>query len=152
MVNICRPGLGVHVRYKVDEKRIAHQEVDGEVIAIDFVNGAYFSMQKSAADIWRMLLAGASLADVGARYRGEGAAAEADMEAEITAFAAELVAANLLVADDRADAAPALPATPAHPYAPPHLEKFDDMADLIMLDPVHDVSEAGWPHAAAQPA
>jgi hypothetical protein len=24
--------------------------------------------------------------------------------------------------------------------------RFDDMADLIRLDPIHDVSQKGWPH------
>ena len=24
--------------------------------------------------------------------------------------------------------------------------RFDDMSDLIRLDPIHDVSEKGWPH------
>jgi hypothetical protein len=25
-------------------------------------------------------------------------------------------------------------------------ERFDDMSDLIRLDPIHDVSHKGWPH------
>jgi hypothetical protein len=24
--------------------------------------------------------------------------------------------------------------------------RFDDMSDLIRLDPIHDVSDKGWPH------
>ena len=28
-------------------------------------------------------------------------------------------------------------------------ERFTDMEELILLDPVHDVSEAGWPNASA---
>jgi hypothetical protein len=32
-------------------------------------------------------------------------------------------------------------------YVRPTLAKFDDVADMLLLDPVHDVStEAGWPH------
>jgi hypothetical protein len=41
----------------------------------------------------------------------------------------------------------AAPVAP-HAYAPLELERYTDLADLILLDPVHDVSEAGWPHAA----
>jgi hypothetical protein len=33
-------------------------------------------------------------------------------------------------------------------FEPPLLEKFDDLQDLILLDPVHEVlEEEGWPHA-----
>jgi hypothetical protein len=31
-------------------------------------------------------------------------------------------------------------------YQKPVLEKFTDMQDLILLDPVHDVNPKGWPH------
>ena len=31
-------------------------------------------------------------------------------------------------------------------YGLPTLERFTDMEDLLLLDPVHDVEEMGWPH------
>ena len=31
-------------------------------------------------------------------------------------------------------------------YGLPALERFTDMEDLLLLDPVHDVEEMGWPH------
>jgi hypothetical protein len=31
------------------------------------------------------------------------------------------------------------------PFSPPVLDRFDDLRDLLFLDPVHDVSDAGWP-------
>ena len=30
-------------------------------------------------------------------------------------------------------------------FTEPVLEEFDDLKDLLLLDPVHDVAEAGWP-------
>ena len=33
------------------------------------------------------------------------------------------------------------------PFEPPKLDKYDDMQDLILLDPVHEVQQdRGWPH------
>jgi hypothetical protein len=32
------------------------------------------------------------------------------------------------------------------PFAPPIFERYDDMRDLLTLDPIHEVSEEGWPH------
>ena len=34
----------------------------------------------------------------------------------------------------------------ARPYEPPQLEKYTDMQDLVLLDPVHEVDATGWPH------
>ncbi len=31
-------------------------------------------------------------------------------------------------------------------FEPPKLAKYTNMSDLLMLDPVHDVDEQGWPN------
>ncbi len=31
-------------------------------------------------------------------------------------------------------------------FTNPVLEKFTDMADLLLLDPIHEVDESGWPN------
>jgi hypothetical protein len=36
-------------------------------------------------------------------------------------------------------------------YSDPAFEKYDDMADLILLDPVHEIDqEKGWPKKAPE--
>jgi hypothetical protein len=32
------------------------------------------------------------------------------------------------------------------PFMPPELEVFTDMKDLLLLDPIHAIGEAGWPN------
>ena len=34
---------------------------------------------------------------------------------------------------------------PLIPYEKPKIETFSDMKDLLLLDPIHDVDETGWP-------
>ena len=36
-------------------------------------------------------------------------------------------------------------------YSTPVLEKFTDMADLLLLDPIHEVDESGWPNIPPEP-
>ena len=33
-------------------------------------------------------------------------------------------------------------------FETPVLEKYTDMAELLLLDPIHDVDATGWPHPA----
>jgi hypothetical protein len=78
---------------------------------------------------------------VGARYdEAAGAAAGA--------FIDELVGAGVVVEGPGADPA----ATAAWPaaYAAPGLERYDEIADIMAVDPVHEVDESqGWPHRSA---
>jgi hypothetical protein len=37
--------------------------------------------------------------------------------------------------------------SPREPFAAPALNTFSDMQELLLLDPIHEVDEAGWPVA-----
>jgi hypothetical protein len=61
------------------------------------------------------------------------------------------LAGDGLVVPRPAGAAPAgapnlpAPAVPRAAFSAPVLQKYDDMQDLIMLDPIHEVDDSGWP-------
>ena len=131
--------------FKANDARVAHQIVDGEVIAINFVTGAYFSMRSTAAEIWQLLAGGADDQAIIAAYQGVVGADAAAVERGVSEFRDALVAAELLEPVATNAAASAGPVS-VGAFESPVLEKFEDMADLIMLDPVHDVSEVGWPY------
>jgi hypothetical protein len=134
---------------------IAHERVEDEVIVINLRTGAYFSLTGPAADAWELLLTRTALDDVAAAiadlYEVDVAAVSSDLEP----FVRSLVDEDLLVATDPASSPATLddqdPAV-ARTYRPPMLEKYDDMEELLLLDPIHEVDEAGWPVVAAEPA
>ena len=118
-----------------------------EVIAANFVKGVYYSLLGSAAQIWEGLMAGVPLDRVVAEV---APLADADPQ-EFAAAAHALVEALLeerLIAPAGSLEAGAWKAVAGADgaYGLPALERFTDMEDLLLLDPVHDVEEMGWPH------
>jgi hypothetical protein len=80
-------------------------------------------------------------------YRSDNPEQAQAVESDIRTFIAELVAANLLSRDESFfNVDPQQTPIKRGSFSKPLLEKFDDMSELIMLDPVHDVTEHGWPH------
>lgn len=139
--------------FALAHSEIAHERVDAEVIAINLRTGAYFSLLGTAADGWDLLHAGSDVstaADVLAERYGVD---RARVEADLGPFAASLVQEELLApAQESAVRAVELPPLPADStYRPPTLEKYDDMEELLLLDPIHEVDEAGWPVMATEP-
>jgi hypothetical protein len=127
--------------YKVAGPDIVHEEFDGDLVVLNLGTGRYFGFNAAAAAIWGGLMAGARPA----RFCGLGLA-----DAEIGRFVAELADLGLILADpEAADAA--LPEeirqALAAAVSPPSVESYDDLSDLIVADPIHDVDqETGWPH------
>ena len=127
--------------------------LDGEAIIVNLDSGAYYSLRETGSAIWNLLEQGATLPQVidqmARQYHGPVEA----ISASVHALASELQAENLIV--PAAQPAVPFPASPTAngnrlPFQPPILEKFTDMADLLLLDPIHEVDEAaGWPQPAS---
>ena len=128
---------------------VIHERLDDEVIAIDLERGIYYAMVGPAADIWTSfttpVTADAVAAALATRYRLDAGA----IRDEVRRFVARLQDERLLVAvevDGAGEVGITIDGTPGGPWATPELEAYDDMADLVLLDPIHQVDEAGWPH------
>ena len=124
---------------------VKHDRLDDEVMVIDLESGAYFAFTQAAADAWALLAAGLDPAAAALRLGGRYEVAPATAATDVAHFAAELIAEGLLVeGDSSGDPQLAIPAARL-PWTAPSTERFDDLADLLLLDPVHEVDASGWP-------
>ena len=120
--------------------------IDGEFVVVHFESGCYYSIRGTGADVCRLLLAGHAVQDVVSRLAKHHNLPESQIGPEVRQFVARLVAEQLLVRGSGDEPGRLGPAElSAAPYASPTFEKFDDMADQLLLDPIHEIGEAGWP-------
>lgn len=127
-----------------DSQRFPHETIDGETIIIDAESGRLFLLTGVGPWLWSKLAAGASFEalvdELTAKY-------SADSASPTLAFLSSLKELGLLRSTPGA-AAPVMDA-PALPdlFVAPALEKYDDIADIIAMDPIHDIEPSrGWPH------
>jgi hypothetical protein len=131
--------------------QVIHETIDGETIIIDLVSGTYYSLQGTGPEIWNRLAGGQSATRIVDGLAPGHAGDRAEVEAAVAAFLRELESEQLIApaeSNGNGMAAEADGAEAAGPFAPPKLEKYTDMQDIILLDPVHKVDDRGWPHAA----
>jgi hypothetical protein len=133
--------------YQVNSPRIVHEYMDGEVIAIDFETGGYFSLREVAAYIWNLLAAGIDSDVVCARLAREFQLEMDAVTGDTAAFIAYLTDNHLVRESASPVSTDMQPPDPRPPrYTTPTVEKFTDMEQLLLLDPIHEVDEvAGWP-------
>jgi hypothetical protein len=140
-------------RYRANGPRFVDETIDGEALIMDMLKGSYYSCEWASAYAWNALVAGASVSETAAlvavRYGVDADRVTHDLDAFVDA----LVRDEILVERTDAVAGPVDPTAldalvPPGEYATLTVEKFTDLADVILLDPVHDVTDAGWPHRA----
>ncbi len=142
-------------RVRIDPKDVIHETLDGEVILIALQTGCYYSLEGCGADVWAALGAGRSTGEITAELEARYDAEPGVVGTAVAALVKRLVEERLVVPADEAAAPPpeaptlAPPAPAGTAFPAPVLHKFTDMQDFLLVDPIHDVDDAGWPFVEA---
>jgi hypothetical protein len=133
---------------------VTHERLDDEVIAINLETGIYYALVGTAADIWSSFDPASTVDDVADQLTCRYDADPSRVRRDVEAFARRLQRAGLLTrrADGDGEHGPSLPPlSPGAAWNAPELEEYRDMADLVLLDPIHQVDETGWPRLPDTP-
>ena len=136
--------MDVHMRYQVNSPSIISEVLDGEGVMINLDTGTYYSAGGTAGAVWTLLDAGADAAEIAA-WLQQAWGAQPGLAADVQAFIAQALEQKLIVPAPGRAAGPLPSAAPRADYMKPALEVFQDMQDLLLADPIHDVGAGGWP-------
>src|SRR5215467_15426917 len=90
--------------YQISSRKIAHQNIDGEIIVIHFDTGCYYSLSGTAAALWQMLDKPRDAVSLRARFADQAPHAERFVSEFIRTLAGEgLIEATAAVAVPSSD-------------------------------------------------
>lgn len=147
-----------HERLRVNTPQVIHESIDGEVIIIDLGTGTYYSLKGSGADVWELIHGqpGVDSSELVDLLAPGYTASRDEIVAAIASFLADLRSEGLVI---EATAGTQVASTttsrnglPKAAFEAPTLEKYTDMQDLVLIDPVHQVDETGWPQVRPEAA
>ena len=133
--------------YRINEPNVSSEEIDGEVIIVNLLNGNYYSAQDMGAYVWGKVSQGDSLDIIQASIFAQFGEHESAIRDELPAFLDKLESEELIVKANDAGATGSTSIDTPMPekYSAPNLNCYSDMSDLLLLDPIHDVEDEGWP-------
>jgi hypothetical protein len=138
--------------FVLNSPTVIGEAIDGEVMVINLVSGIYYNLTGTGAAAWPLLAAGVPVHAIVSALSASSAADPAALAGDFQAFVDRLIAESIL----RVAAPDALPAVVAQQPVPARytgfdLHRYDDMRALLVVDPVHEVGDFGWP-PPAEPA
>jgi hypothetical protein len=139
------------LRFRINAENVVYETVDGEVIAIDLVNGSYYSLAGSGPAVWELLAVGASGDEICSALAAHFDAEPGAIEAAVADLLERLRESELIVSvDDAPQGSPGVARNGSREkFVAPAFERYTDMKDYFLLDPIHEVDPAGWPRPAA---
>jgi len=150
-------GVGTSGGYALSTRDVVVEAFPDETVAVNLATGRYYSLDLATVAVFELVTAGHSVGDIAAHLAAAHGADPATVESDVAAFVQQLLDQELVVAADSGAPrgplpAPTASAASATPYRAPTLAVYSDMEDLLLLDPIHDVDETGWPVRADLPA
>jgi len=147
-----------HQRFRVNTPTVTHETIDGEAVIINLDNGNYYSLVDVGSFIWGLFEKGASASEVQNKVLQNYQDNAQEIDRSVQELMAQLHQENLIVpiegAEGTLDLTP-IPSSNNHheklSFNPPLLHKYSDMQELLLLDPIHDVDDAGWPKPNPDP-
>jgi hypothetical protein len=146
-------------RFQINREKVIHQTIDGEVVMIDLHSGSYFSLLGTGAEIWGAIEKESTAQEIVDALALRYEASPEGLHQAVWELLDRLVREGLISPCEEDGHLPALGQAAGAGrggrvgFEAPVLERYDDMQDLILLDPVHEVDpEAGWPHLPAEGA
>ena len=134
---------------KINTPDVLHESFGDESVIVNLRQGVYYSLSREGLFLWEEIAKETTLD----RLLGLAAIQSVNgaflAPASVARFLRQLHDEHLILIEGEM-----LPAageeTNADSQMLPALQKFEDLHDLLTLDPIHEVDERGWPHARSE--
>jgi hypothetical protein len=141
-------------RFRINTPNVVAETVDGETTIVDLEKGVYYALNGSGSLIWDEVISGAPQAEVASVVMRTFGIADEEADRAVGDLVGQLAEAGLIVENGSpsTNGTPAVADRPAAAangastgYVEPKLSTYTDMQELLLLDPIHETDDAGWP-------
>ena len=137
-------------RYETDLNNIIFEAIEAELVVINLKSGCYYSLNESASEVWKLVIDGYSIKQISEFFVKQYPPSTNDPSGEISRIVSEFIREDLISEAVPTDVSgkSELPGGLVFPksFQSPTITKHSDIQDMLQLDPIHEVTDLGWPH------
>lgn len=132
--------------YKIPSSKVVYEVLNTEVIAIDFNTGSYFALLHVAKQIWLLIAEGLPVNQIVQLIASHYRRNPGEIQLDVELFIEDLLKNGLIEADEP-KLVKNIEVSPGDwAYQPPKVMTYLDVQELLLIDPIHEVAEVGWPN------
>lgn len=134
--------------FQINSPQVIREFFDDEAVIVNLELGIYYSLDSIGAIVWGLIEQGASNTQIVEKLSQMFKQPPNNMEKDIEEFIDLLLKEELVATTDNASLTSfdSINIDNKLTYSKPTLNKYTDMQELLLLDPIHEVDEEGWPN------
>lgn len=142
------------MKYRINKPDIVLEYFEDETVLINLKNGNYYSIDKVGTDILVLIEAELSTDQILNGIKNKYNAYPGNTDSSIKKFITQLHNEKIIRQEEKTSVRDkssekkvpdSLKKGTKLTFSTPRLNKYTDMQELLLLDPIHDVDETGWP-------
>ena len=140
--------------FQINSPQVIREFFDDEAVIVNLELGIYYSLDSIGAIVWGLIEQGASNTQIVEKLSQMFKQPPNNMEKDIEEFIDLLLKEELVATTDNASLTSfdSINIDNKLTYSKPTLNKYTDMQELLLLDPIHEVDEEGWPNIKSKQA
>ena len=134
--------------YIFNEEKVFADFADDQYIVLNHVNGEYYSFDKTSSIVLKALTEGCSTEDLVQAFCRRYGEEACNVSQHVKRFVEQLISLGIIIpgGNIKGDSEQYVAAIDSERMPELSCEVFTDVADLLTMDPIHEVDEeAGWP-------
>lgn len=139
--------------FAINSTKIIYEVLNTEVIVINFSTGDYYELPHVAKHVWQSLEQHLSTANIIQLLSNFFKKDPEQVKMDVENFVTQLLEHGLIIESDNSatlsveDLENIIGQDCRHwEYDKPAVNKYSEVQNLLLLDPIHDVDETGWPN------
>jgi len=135
-------------QFSIRNQQVINETLDNETIIINLETGVYYSLNPMGTLIWKAINAKLSFGLICNQLKGkypEAVEIEGIVEKYITFLELEQLVKKIDFCETNLQEFEVILQSELSSYVPPAIEKYEDMQEMLLADPIHEVEEDGWP-------
>jgi len=137
------------MRYTLNDPFVIADVIEDEAIILNMQTGKYYSLQNSGLKIWQLLVSGytrdEALALLAQHYQADAASLAQAIDTLLAMFTDNDL---LRTTDSNAPKTVTFNDTKLS-FTQPEVAIYTDLEELLLIDPIHEVEDMGWPQKKA---
>ena len=136
--------------YTIDADQLMYENIDSEIIIIHIETGNYHSLRFVAGDIWQMLESQYTTQQIIDTLTEIYPDQKDNITEHVKSMLQSLADENIIqLTDANTPSTDKLAIVKQdNGYTAPEVETYTDFQGLLLVDPIHDVAQEGWPQVA----
>ena len=137
--------MDLSTRFRINYPNVVASAFGDEWVIVNLESGTYFSLEGSASLLWPIISSSNSIESVIVTLHTSIGVPVDIAVRDVSNFCDELIQHDLITETSEISETPITNLVYGREYFTPVIAVHADLQDILLLDPVHDVEEGGWP-------